>query len=57
MLMLLLNAELYGPGPLGRKHLVVGAGKLLWIGEQLPVLDDSLAVEVRDLGGSASFPE
>ena len=30
MLMRLQNAELYGPGPMGRKHLLVGAGKLLW---------------------------
>ena len=49
MLKLLLNAEVYGPEPLGRRHLLVGAGKLLWIGEQPPELDDSLVVEVRDL--------
>ncbi|GMQ75328.1 MAG: beta-aspartyl-peptidase [Gammaproteobacteria bacterium] len=56
MLMLLLNAEVYGPEPLGRRHLLVGAGKLLWIGEQAPALDDSLAVEVRDLEGQRVIP-
>ena len=56
MLMLLLNAEIYGPEPLGRRHLLVGAGKLLWIGEQPPELDDSLLVEVRDLEGQRVIP-
>ena len=56
MLMLLLNAEVYGPEPLGRRHLLVGAGKLLWIGEQPPELDDSLLHEVRDLEGQRVIP-
>jgi beta-aspartyl-dipeptidase (metallo-type) len=56
MLTLLLNAEVYGPEPLGRRHLLVGAGKLLWIGEQPPELDDSLVVEVRDLEGQRVIP-
>ena len=54
--MLLLNAEVYGPEPLGRRHLLVGAGKLLWIGEQPPELDDSLLHEVRDLEGQRVIP-
>jgi len=56
MLTLLLNAEVYGPEPLGRRHLLVGAGKLLWIGEQPPELDDSLLHEVRDLEGQRVIP-
>ena len=54
--MLLLNAEVYGPEPLGRRHLLVGAGKLLWVGEQPPELDDSLLREVRDLEGQRVIP-
>jgi len=56
MLTLLLNAEVYGPEPLGRRHLLVGAGKLLWVGEQPPELDDSLLREVRDLEGQRVIP-
>ncbi len=56
MLMLLLNAEVYAPAALGRRHLLVGAGKLLWMGEQLPALDDSLGVEVHDLEGQRVIP-
>ena len=54
--MLLLNADLYGPEPLGRRHVLVGAGKVLWIGEQPPELDDSLLAEVRDLEGRRLVP-
>ena len=56
MLNLLKNAEVYAPEPLGRRHLLVGAGKLLWIGEHSPALDDSLRVEVFDLEGQRVVP-
>ena len=56
MLTLLLNAEVYGPRRLGRRHLLVAAGKLLWTGQQVPELDDSLAVDIRDLEGQRVIP-
>jgi beta-aspartyl-dipeptidase (metallo-type) len=55
-MLLLQNAELYAPQPAGRRHLLIGAGKVLWIGERLPRLDDSLAVEVHDLEGQRLIP-
>jgi len=56
MLTLLLNAEVYDPRPLGTRYLLVAAGKILWMGEQRPQLDASLAVEMRDLGGQRLIP-
>ena len=56
MLMLLLNAEIYDPRLVGRRHLLIAAGKILWMGQQPPQLDDSLAVEVRDLEGLRVIP-
>jgi len=56
MLLLLQNAQVYGPQFIGRRHLLIGAGKLLWMGEQPPRLDDALAVEVHDLGGARTIP-
>jgi beta-aspartyl-dipeptidase (metallo-type) len=55
-MLLLQNAQVYGPQCIGRRHLLIGAGKLLWMGEQPPRLDDSLAVEVHDLGGARTIP-
>jgi beta-aspartyl-dipeptidase (metallo-type) len=56
MLMLLLNAEIYDPRLVGRRHLLIAAGKILWMGQQPPQLDDSLAVEVSDLEGLRVIP-
>jgi len=56
MLTLLLDAEVYDPRPLGRRQLLIAAGKILWMGEQPPQLDDSLAVDVTDLGGQRVIP-
>src|SRR5688572_5352540 len=33
-LILIRNANLYAPQPLGIRHLLIGGGRILWIGEE-----------------------
>ena len=49
MLHLLRNAELFDPAARGRQHLLVGGGRVLWIGPEAPALDASLGVHETDL--------
>jgi len=53
---LLVNAELYTPEYLGCRHVLVAAGKIVWIGAKRPTLDASLAVAERDLQGRRLIP-
>jgi beta-aspartyl-dipeptidase (metallo-type) len=55
-LTLLINAELFSPEPQGKRHLLVAGGRVVWIGDQVPLLDKSLGVETRDLGGRRVIP-
>ena len=56
VLELLLNAELYDPEPRGRRHLVVAGERIVWVGDELPALDESLGIAERDLGGRRVIP-
>lgn len=56
MLQLLSNADVYAPFHLGRCHVLVAGEKIVYIGSQLPVLDDCLDVERTDLGGARLIP-
>ena len=56
MLELITNASVYAPEPLGIRHLLICAGKIAWIGEQIPQLDDALEVEITDLDGARLVP-
>ena len=56
MLTLLINADLHAPEALGRRHLLLGGGRILWIGGDRPMLDGSLGVVVRDLQGRRVIP-
>ncbi len=56
MFELITNASVYAPEPLGLRHLLVCAGKVAWIGEQVPHLDEKLEVEVTDLDGARLVP-
>ena len=49
MIHLLLNADLYAPEPRGLRHLLVAAGRIVWIGDEVPDLPAALGVERRDL--------
>lgn len=53
---LLLNADLYTPEALGHRHLLVGGGKILWIGSEKPGFPDALGVQVHDLAGRRTVP-
>ena len=53
---LILNAEVYAPEPLGRRHLLVCAGKIVYVGEAVPVLDEALGVRTTDLEGRRLMP-
>ena len=55
-LLLLRNADVYAPEALGRRHLLLGSGKLLWMGEEEPVLPAALGAEVIDLEGARLIP-
>ena len=53
---LLRNAKVYSPDALGIRHLLLGGGKVLWIGEDLPAMPAALGVEDIDLEGARLIP-
>ena len=55
-MMLIRNADVYAPAPLGRQDLLLGGGKVLWIGTDAPDLPGALAVPTLDLGGRRLLP-
>jgi beta-aspartyl-dipeptidase (metallo-type) len=56
MMHLLLNADLHAPEPLGRRHLLVAAGRIVWIGDEVPDLPAALGVERHDLEDRRVIP-
>ena len=56
MMRLLLDADLYAPGPQGRRHILVAGSRIAWIGELAPDLPAALGVERFDLGGARVIP-
>ena len=56
MFELITNANLFTPAPLGIRHVLICAGKIAYIGQQLPQLDDALEVNVTDLDGARLVP-
>jgi beta-aspartyl-dipeptidase (metallo-type) len=55
-LLLLRNAQVYAPEPSGLQHLLLGGGRILWMGAALAELPASLAVETIDLQGRRLVP-
>ncbi len=53
---LLRNAECFAPQPRGRVDVLVSAGKIAWVGTDLPSLPTALDVEESDLGGLRLVP-
>jgi beta-aspartyl-dipeptidase (metallo-type) len=53
---LLRNADVFAPEPLGRQHLLLGGGKILWMGTDAIDLPSALAVETIDLEGRRLIP-
>ncbi len=56
MLTLIKNADIYAPEPLGIGHLLLGGGKVLYVGRQLPAVDASLLADTLDLEGAPLIP-
>jgi beta-aspartyl-dipeptidase (metallo-type) len=56
MLELILDAELYAPHLVGRRNLLLGGGRVLWIGEDEPEMPEELGVAVTDLEGLRVIP-
>ena len=57
-MLLLTNAEVYAPASLGRRSLLLGGGRVLWMGEQALELPAPLraSVDTIDLGGRRLIP-
>ena len=55
-LLLLRNALVYAPEPLGQQHLLLGGGRILWMGAQLADLPAALSVETLDVAGRRLIP-
>lgn len=53
---LIRNADVYAPEPLGRRDLLLGGGKVLWIGTDAPDLPAAFGAQVLDLGGRRLLP-
>jgi beta-aspartyl-dipeptidase (metallo-type) len=55
-LVLLRDADVFAPEPLGRRQLLVGGGRVLWIGGMDEAAPSGLPLEVVDLGGRRLVP-
>ncbi len=53
---LLRNAEVYAPEPLGTRSVLVAGGRVAWIGTAVPRLPAELGVPEVDLGGRRLIP-
>jgi beta-aspartyl-dipeptidase (metallo-type) len=56
MLRILRNALVFSPAPLGKRDIVVAAGRILWLGGSLPAIDAELIEEEVDLAGARVIP-
>lgn len=55
-LLLIHNAEVFAPAALGVRHLLLGGGHILWMGQEHPDLPVALAPRVIDLEGRRLIP-
>ncbi len=55
-MLLVRNADVHAPEPLGLQQLLIGGGKVLWMGTGLPELPSALAVDTIDLQGKRLIP-
>jgi beta-aspartyl-dipeptidase (metallo-type) len=55
-LLLLRNVDVHAPEALGLRHLLLGGGKVLWMGTIEPVLPDALEVDVIELDAARVIP-
>jgi len=50
-IILLKNAQVYSPQAMGLQHVLIAAGKIVWLGQTEPSLGPELAPQVMDLQG------
>ncbi|MFT3756685.1 MAG: beta-aspartyl-peptidase [Pseudoxanthomonas sp.] len=55
-IILVRNADIHAPEALGRQHLLIGGGKILWMGAGMPDLSDVFGAQVIDLQGRRLVP-
>lgn len=55
-LLLVRNARIFAPEPLGTRHLLLGGGRILWIGTDALELPSTLGAETIDLQGRRLIP-
>jgi len=55
-LLLVRNARIFAPEPLGTRHLLLGGGRILWIGTDPLELPSALGSETIDLEGRRLIP-
>lgn len=55
-LTLIKNAQVYSPDAIGNQSILIGGGRLLYIGENQPTLGEELEVSVIDAEGCAVIP-
>jgi beta-aspartyl-dipeptidase (metallo-type) len=53
---LITDADVYAPQHVGRRHLLVGGGRVLWMGNERPELPAALDVRITDVGGRRLVP-
>ncbi len=53
---LLKNATVFSPNPLGLCHILVAGEKIVYVGKDLPTLDDCLDITTTDLKGATVVP-
>lgn len=56
MILVLSNADTYAPEHLGLRHVLIAAGRIVWVGEQQPPSLADLGAEVVDLEGRRLIP-
>lgn len=56
MFKLIRNARVYTPEPLGVQHLLIGGGRILWMGESVPTLPLELNADEYDAAGRRLIP-
>ena len=56
MFELLTNANVYAPESIGHQHVLICAGKIAYIGDHVPVLDERLEINITDLDGATLIP-